>query len=382
MANPIWQATTDTNWNTASNWSTGSAPNTGDNVTCNAAVAWTVGASAPVTLNSFSSAGLSVALTGSSSLTSNLTVSGGALVVGPPNTNVRHTWHGTASAAATCTFNGNSINEGPASTSTYNNASLDQGSDASATFNQNSIANGCTVSGNVTFNGSSGTLAGCTFEETLNWNSSGQMDALTFYNMQLNGTPLNSTVPLNVSQQEVPVIGGTAINLLFANMTLSVVGSTTPCVPLIYAQQGSIPCTDCDLYSFFGQSNIKIWSNLSGASASAPINLARVQYAINWAESIVAAEFRADGNFVDPVNITGLDTIIGTQWVAQLAGWFLYESRGARDNDTQRTTFGPLRKMVIEEIGLFRQGKKFQSTPSRWPQPTAPIGVAGLPGFR
>ena len=130
---------------------------------------------------------------------------------------------------------------------------------------------------------------------------------------------------------------------------------------------GAYAC-DTDIWNVFGQNNIAQWSNMDGGYTQ---NDARVQAALNWADATIQSLFREYGNYIYPLAPTNEGIIIVQYWDAVLAGTWLYESRGLRDEDDLGNHLASLKKRVLAEINDYRS-HNLLSAAYRWPQANCP----------
>lgn len=87
-----------------------------------------------------------------------------------------------------------------------------------------------------------------------------------------------------------------------------------------------------DIEDVFGISNVTVWADLDGKEIEADIE-ARIERALNYGERHVEDRFRNSAYVVPFVESepNALDTV--KHQMARLAGWWLYTSRGLRDNE-------------------------------------------------
>lgn len=115
--------------------------------------------------------------------------------------------------------------------------------------------------------------------------------------------------------------------------------------------------TQADIETFFGTTNVAMWSQVDQTSTAA--NTARIAAAIAHADAEIDSRMRG-GRYAVP--LAGGDTsYIVKSWSFRLAGVWLYESRGLRDatddgRDANRIAFH--RKDVLQEIAEVMLGAR------------------------
>jgi hypothetical protein len=101
-----------------------------------------------------------------------------------------------------------------------------------------------------------------------------------------------------------------------------------------------------DVEAVFGVYNVQKWANLDNDQA---VDVSgRVTAAINWAEAYVNSRFRR-GPYIVPFSGPGVAYEV-KDWCAKLAGWWLYRSRGFRDQDQQGDLIEQHRATVESEM--------------------------------
>ncbi|MGA2232317.1 MAG: phage protein Gp36 family protein [Tepidisphaeraceae bacterium] len=142
----------------------------------------------------------------------------------------------------------------------------------------------------------------------------------------------------------------------------------------------SSPSTATGLYSaqadvedIFGVTNIAIWSQLDPTQPPGTADVNRIQRALDYADARIISFFRNYGNYITPLAPQNNDVTLVTRWAATLAGIWLYESRGLRDDTREANKFTALAQQVIAEMGPYRSQDKLDAA-RRWPAPTAPAG--------
>ena len=126
----------------------------------------------------------------------------------------------------------------------------------------------------------------------------------------------------------------------------------------------------------FGTTNVALWSQLSPSSSTA--DTARIASAIAYAEEYVENRFRGS-RYAVPFSGSSTQLI---DWMAKLAGVWLYESRGLRDtaaagtDDANRVRIH--KRLVDNEIkGVLMGSARLNLGSATGRQPTAPVVVAG-----
>lgn len=106
-----------------------------------------------------------------------------------------------------------------------------------------------------------------------------------------------------------------------------------------------------DIEDIFGIDNVRIWSNLANESSSA--DAARIAKAIEYAEAEIENRFR-NGRYAIPFTSGGP---ILTNWIATLAGIWLFEHRPVFDED-EVAGFDGLRDNLDAEIEQYLSGQR------------------------
>jgi hypothetical protein len=126
-----------------------------------------------------------------------------------------------------------------------------------------------------------------------------------------------------------------------------------------------------DIESQFGVNNVAAWSQLDNTQTTA--NVARIQLALNFADARIISTFAGFGNYATPLAPIGTDVALVTRWAAILAGAWLYQSRGLRDDDPQGDHVARLASEVESEMLRYRSVEKLAAA-RRFPAATAPVG--------
>jgi hypothetical protein len=124
----------------------------------------------------------------------------------------------------------------------------------------------------------------------------------------------------------------------------------------------------------FGVDNIAIWSQLDPSKPRGTPDLNRCSAALDYADAVIIDFFREHGNYTSPLTPNSPSArMIVTTWAAKIAGIWLYENRGTRD-EAENHKFEKMRAAVFEDMALHVTARKLDAV-KRWPTSTAPIGV-------
>ena len=102
-----------------------------------------------------------------------------------------------------------------------------------------------------------------------------------------------------------------------------------------------------DLNNVWGTDNVTAWSDLTGGATA---DTTRIAAAIAWAEAYVENRFRRQSIYQVPfvAGTSGYDVQL-TNWMAVLAGHWLYDSRQVRRrNDTEGLTTSQMQRILNE----------------------------------
>jgi phage gp36-like protein len=138
----------------------------------------------------------------------------------------------------------------------------------------------------------------------------------------------------------------------------------------LYAAQG-------DIEDRFGVANVAAWSQTGGAAAANGLPLAdvgRIQRSLDASDAEIDGLMQ-DGPYIVPL-AAGADAAIVTNWSATLAGVWLYQTRGLRDDTRDGNKYTALRAGILLEMQQYKSGVKRLRAARRWPTTTAPMGVA------
>src|SRR5580700_3046280 len=126
-----------------------------------------------------------------------------------------------------------------------------------------------------------------------------------------------------------------------------------------------------DVEDIFGVTNVAIWSQLDPTQPPGTADTTRIQRGIDEADARIISFFRNFGNYITPLIPQGTDVCVVTRWSATLAGIWLYDSRGQRDDTRDGHKFEAMRRMIVNEMATYRSFNKLDAA-RRWPAPTAP----------
>jgi len=129
-----------------------------------------------------------------------------------------------------------------------------------------------------------------------------------------------------------------------------------------------------DIEDIFGVTNVATWSQLDPTQPPGTPDTERIQRALDFACSKIESFFRNYGNYTTPLTPQNDDVNLVTRWAATLAGVWLYESRGQRDDNPPGNKFTAMAKQVMAEMGPYRSSEKLDAA-RRWPSPTAPAAM-------
>lgn len=129
-----------------------------------------------------------------------------------------------------------------------------------------------------------------------------------------------------------------------------------------------------DMENVFGTTNIEVYSDLEN-NAPAQLDLTRVQAASDYADDQIN-NFFYEGPFTVPLSFTqAWARTAARYWYAKLAGTWLYQSRGVRDDDGAAKRYVEMTAQVFREMAQYKSGALRLGAQRRWPSPTAPVGV-------
>jgi hypothetical protein len=102
-------------------------------------------------------------------------------------------------------------------------------------------------------------------------------------------------------------------------------------------------------------------------------DVSRIQQALDFADGKIISTFANFGNYVTPLSPIGTDVALVTRWAAVIAGAWLYQSRGLRDDGSEGDRIAQLQSQVEVEMLRYRGNEKLDAA-RRWPAATAPTG--------
>jgi phage gp36-like protein len=137
--------------------------------------------------------------------------------------------------------------------------------------------------------------------------------------------------------------------------------------PLSAGEASGQYASQSDIESQFGTSNVRVWSQLDNSVTTA--DETRIQQALDFADARIISTFAGYGNYVTPLAPLGSDVTLVTRWAAVLAGAWLYQSRGLRDDDSNKDHVSRL----LAQMMRYRASEKLNAA-RRWPTATAPVG--------
>lgn len=127
-----------------------------------------------------------------------------------------------------------------------------------------------------------------------------------------------------------------------------------------------------DIEARFGTANVLKWSNLDNTTAEA--DEARIEVAIEVAEDHVENRFRGGRYAVPFESANGLPKVV--DWMAKLAGIWLYEHRGLSDDNAEGNLLSDMKADVEKEIDKYLAGEARLNAELSCPDsPTAPVVV-------
>ena len=141
--------------------------------------------------------------------------------------------------------------------------------------------------------------------------------------------------------------------------------------PITAGSAAGIYAAQSDVESQFGIDNVRVWSQLDNTQTLADVS--RIQQSLDYADGRIISAFANFGNYVTPLAPLGTDIALVTRWAAVIAGAWLYQSRGLRDDDTQGDHVAQLQSQVEAEMLRYRGNEKLNAA-RRWPTATGPTG--------
>lgn len=128
-----------------------------------------------------------------------------------------------------------------------------------------------------------------------------------------------------------------------------------------------------DIEDVFGIDNVAIWSNLDNSSDAA--DAGRVQKAIEYAEEEVENRFRESRYTVPFVGLYGDVPRVLKDWMAKIAGVWLFECR-PKVVDDEEVGFADMQEKVDISIDAYLSGqRRLALVLSKGRSPTSPVAV-------
>lgn len=117
----------------------------------------------------------------------------------------------------------------------------------------------------------------------------------------------------------------------------------------------SVYITQSDVEDQFGENNVAVWSQLDNTTTGA--DTTRISKAIDSAEQTVEDRFRG-GPYAVPFTGGGARGLVKViEWCAKLAGVWLYENRGLRDDNEGGNKLTKIKADVFHEIAAYLSGQ-------------------------
>ena len=116
--------------------------------------------------------------------------------------------------------------------------------------------------------------------------------------------------------------------------------------------------SSADIDNVFGSVNVTKWSNLDNATTTR--DAGRVISAIAYGEGFVEDRFRGGEYSVPFQRTTGSWPVMLVDWMAKLAGIWLYRSRGSLDGDKDKGAdkYDDMSEKVEEQIDAYVSGQR------------------------
>ena len=124
-----------------------------------------------------------------------------------------------------------------------------------------------------------------------------------------------------------------------------------------------------DIESRFGEANVQKWSQLDADDVT--VDSTRIADAISTAEQDIDNRFR-NSRWTVPFSGTIPKKVV--EWAAVLAGWWLYTSRGLRDED-EANQMRRIKEDVDAEIAMYLANMRTLDSEESGSHPTAPIAL-------
>lgn len=170
--------------------------------------------------------------------------------------------------------------------------------------------------------------------------------------IRITGTPLTTDVPTWYD------------TLVFPGL-----GPTPPSGPTGYY------CNLTDLYNIYGQQNIIIYSDVSNTDPSAAsLDTTRVQAALDDADSSIDMAM-LDGRYSVPLAMGPIARDKMKDIAATFAGYWLYKSRGIREDSTDGDKYSKMVAEAERKLALIKSGFYRLDCQARWPSPNVPTAI-------
>ena len=108
------------------------------------------------------------------------------------------------------------------------------------------------------------------------------------------------------------------------------------------------------IYGVFGRTNARKWANTTGEMTEAEVD-ARVEAAIAWSDAWIDDSLRGTAYQLPLTSQSGGSLAVIADLSAQLAGTWLYMSRGLRDGKLD-DRMGEIRRDAKATLGLYARG--------------------------
>jgi hypothetical protein len=125
-----------------------------------------------------------------------------------------------------------------------------------------------------------------------------------------------------------------------------------------------------DLNNYWGYANIAQWSS---PNAGIGPNYDQILQCFGYGDADIVQTFTLYGNYLVPLAPYSYGVQKVNYWSVILTGYYIYSSRGLRDDDKEGWKITGLRNAVMKEMKTFAVGNTLQAS-RRWPVATSPIG--------
>lgn len=151
-------------------------------------------------------------------------------------------------------------------------------------------------------------------------------------------------------------------------------------IPIPSSSVSGIYASQSDLEDQFGENTVQQWSQMDATLQTPDEN--RILAALTFADSEIVAFFSTYGNYATPLQPLAEGVVIVRRWAALIAGAWLYQSRGFRQNDqtgslVSTLVYGDPKDKTIsvyDDMRNYAARDKLNAT-RRWPTSTAPVAV-------